>query len=213
MLVMVDNREDINVSEAMVKSLAAVIGKHLPHHGQLDDDIMEAQGFMLIFFSPTGVYDVWNAEKEEAKLDELCRVARHLVSVQTSLHPSVRIQVEMASKGVKTVKDFRSLDRLPDLMTIFAVLPEMLERSIEAGKDEIRRGGSVARTNWLAVSVIDECRDVWHIRTGDEAPKTLSPESPFDKFVRDVFDVIGMKGKPRSAMQAWNRVQNYDENT
>ncbi len=209
---MADRWEDIDVSDAMVQSLAAVIGEHLPHHGQLDSDIMEAEGFMLIFSSPTGYYDAWDAAKEESKLDDLKRATQDLVGIYKSLHPSVECQVHLASHYITSVKNFRSSDGLPDLLTIFAVLPEMVERCVEAGKDEIQRGESVGRTNWLAVSVIDNCRAVWLRRTGDEAPKGLNPASPFGKFVRDVFKVIGMKGDPRSAMDAWNRVQSKGEN-
>ena len=74
---MIDSWEDIEVSDAMVESIAAVIGEHIPHHGQLDDDMMEAEGFMLLFFSPTGHYDVWNAEREESKLEDLRRATRN----------------------------------------------------------------------------------------------------------------------------------------
>jgi hypothetical protein len=57
-----DRWEDIEVSDAMVASIAAVIGQHIPCNGQLDDDLMEAESFMLPFFSPTGHYDAWDAK-------------------------------------------------------------------------------------------------------------------------------------------------------
>ncbi len=222
---MVDNWGDIVIDKTTVKKLATVIRKHLPLDEQLPD-LFEAPEIIQTFYSEDGFHDVWDAEKEEVKLRELRKAARHLVSVERSLHPTIRDQMGLASKWVITAKDFRILERLPvtimgrlpldelpDLFTIFAVLPEMLERSIEAGKRVIRHGRPSGRTNWLAIDLIVSCRSIWRRRTGNEAPKSLNPASPFGKFAIDVFDVIGMKGRPRSAMDAWRNVQSYYEKT
>ena len=222
---MVDNWGDIVIDKTTVKKLATVIRKHLPLDEQLPDPF-EVPEIIQTFQSEDGFYDVWDAEREEAKLRELRKAARHLVSVERSLHPTVRDQIGLASKWVITAKDshirdrlpvsvlgYRSRDPLPDLFTIFAVLPEMLERSIKAGKRVIRHGRPLGRTNWLAIDLIVSCRSIWRQRKGNEAPKSLDPASPFGKFAKDVFDVIGMKGKPRSAMDAWRKVQSYYEKT
>ena len=93
-----DDWKDIDVSDDIVEALAAVIRRHVPHDGQFSDEF-EAGSIVLAFLSPTGFYDAWDADKEEAKLDNLIRTARHLVHIERSLHPSVRCQLEVGASN------------------------------------------------------------------------------------------------------------------
>ncbi len=195
-------------------------------YSQIQDDYTAATDIAGTIFSPTGAYDAWDAEKEEAKLDEMLRTTRNLIRIWHSLHPSISNKMEVASGNMSQKYSRDWSERLiklgfpylfstevPDLGMIFNVLPKMLERCIKVGKDEIRRGRPLGRRKWQAVTVIANCRDLWHQRTGDKAPKGLAPGIPFENFVRDIFKAMGIKEKPRSAMQSWQAVQSKDENT
>ncbi len=182
------------------------------YKGQYYDDEWVAEQILVSSLSHTGTFYFWNEEAEEAKLDDLLRTARKLLDTFNSLHLKIRCEVTNFSKEAETVENYNSGD-LPDL-TIITALPELIERSIKswrAAPSYFLRGGILTpgvfppgRTNWLGIYLILTCRAIWFQRTG-KAHKSLNPASRFGKFAQEVFDVVGIKEEPRSAMNAWRR--------
>jgi len=91
---------------------------------------------------------------------------------------------------------------------VLSDLHELLAPSIQATKSALVKGEHAGKTSWLPVLVIEVCRFAWLYCTGGASPpNSLNPASPFGRFVEDIFDATGVDGDPRSAMNAWLRVQ------
>ncbi len=80
-------------NEEILALIEQVIVRHIPHHGKLYDkdgelhdydgsiggDKYWANQIIINSLSPTGIFDSWNVEDEDAKLDDLLRTARKLL--------------------------------------------------------------------------------------------------------------------------------------
>lgn len=198
-----------------MEALAAVLSSRLPQ-GDTRDNEGDALMIATAAFSVTGGYDAYAAEKETAKLEQLERSLRTVATVITSLHPDVRCALAsgLPLDEVITLDDGgrkRAITRGAQfLLASLHDLPRQLAPGIANAKRRAKAGHPPGRTNWRAVSVIDECRALWKRRTG-YAPDSLNEASPFGFFVKEVFAVLGLDSNPRAAMDAWRRVQSNDE--
>lgn len=206
-------------------------GKIYNKYGELHDSDSDRDPFsdeawanqiMISSFSQTGMFASWNVEDEEAKLDDLLRTARKLSDIFYSVHFHIRCRMigfdvssgTLGHSGRRISLPALRVNRPDEIETeeeyfsrninIIEELPELIERRIKVGKDEIRKSNPPGRTDWLGVHLIMMCRLIWSQRTG-KAPKSLNPASRFGKFAKEVFDVVGIKEDPRSAMNAWRR--------
>ncbi|MCA3439244.1 MAG: hypothetical protein INF50_02710 [Rhodobacter sp.] len=62
------------------------------------------------------------------------------------------------------------------------------------------------RENVRAIFIVQEARSMWAEHVGTKAPaSSLNPESPFARFLGDLFRALGVGAEPRSAFQAWRK--------
>jgi hypothetical protein len=62
------------------------------------------------------------------------------------------------------------------------------------------------RENVRAIFIVQEARSMWAEHVGTKAPaSSLNSESPFARFLGDLFRALGVGAEPRSAFQAWRK--------
>ena len=218
----------------------ARLNKHLPPWGKHpitekwahnlgsspDNDDTMSQYLMAAFMGPTGYVEAWNHKKERDRLDEILRTVRKLVQLYKSLPDAVKekmdeVSEESAKRIYREVLRLRPglegyLEQYPDFGEVIYKLDndEHMQECVNAGYAEIMKGNRLGRRDWQAVCVVDSCRDIWHRRTGSEAPINVNPLSPFGRFVEDVFIGLGVTdSEPRSALLSWKGVHSKRENT
>ncbi|MEE8456358.1 MAG: hypothetical protein V3R90_16695, partial [Limibaculum sp.] len=228
------------MADSTIEEFIARLNKHLPPWGEHpitekwaynlnrspDNDDTMGRYIMAVFTEPTGYMDAWSHKKERDRLDEILKTVRKLVQLYKSLPESVMTKMEDVS-GESAERIYREVLGLhpiledymrpyPDLSEIFHMLgnDEFLQECANAGYAEIKGGNRLGRRDWQAVCVVDSCRDIWHRRTGSEAPINVNPISPFGRFVEDVFIGIGLTDTdPRSALLSWKAVHSKRKNT
>ncbi len=60
-------------------------------------------------------------------------------------------------------------------------------------------------TNHLEIRIAGGCREIWKLMTNKDAPKILNEAGRFGKFVLDIWKMLELEGKPRSAFQSWKK--------
>jgi hypothetical protein len=159
-------------------------------------------------------WPAWKHEDLGRQLDEIERALRVLSRVDDLPGPIIAELFNDAIFRSRGVEQRWGKISPSQAMKILPTLNDLLAPSLREAK-KLVRAGYQGKTNWEAANAINGCRLSWRRCTGDEAPggSDLDLASPFGEFVQDIFDALEIDGKPRSAMQAWNRVQSKDENT
>jgi len=162
-------------------------------------------------------WDAWKHDDVLKQLEEIERALRilsHVYELPQAIHDAISFDAFHRSKGIE--RDISKGEVSPsDASLILHCLYDELAPSIRAAKLAVRQGERKGRTNWEEVTAIDACRISWWRCTSEEAPggSDLNLASSFGEFVQDIFDAMEIDGKPRSAMDAWRRVQRKAENT
>ncbi len=159
-------------------------------------------------------WPAWKHEDLSKQLEEIERALRVLSRVSDLPGPIIAEWHQDTLLRSRGVEGSWSKITPSQAMTILPTLNDLLAPSLRKAK-KLVRSGDQGKTNWEVVNAIFGCRDAWRRCTGNEAPggSDLNLGSRFGKFVQNIFDVLKIDGKPRAAMQAWNRVQSKDENT
>ena len=197
------------------EQLAAVFRSHFGTETPLGDDKFEASWIDQVV--GWGWREAWNHDDELLKLETLERALSVLARFDLTdrIFDVLMLDASERSKGFEEDISPGHFEISPyhALMVMFE-LNTLLAPSIQAAKSAVPTGGHRSgKVKWGGVSAIDACRTSWWRCTGKEAPKSLNPASKFGKFVQDIFYAMEIDGNPRSAMDAWKRVQSKDENT
>ena len=195
--------------------LAAVFRTHFGSETPLGDARFEASWIDETF--GWGWRDAWNHDDELWKLETLEQALSVLARFDLTdrIYDVLMFDAWERSKGFEEDNSPGHFEISPyhALMVMFE-LNTLLAPSIRAAKSAVPAGRHRSgKIKWDAVAAIGACRTSWWRCTGKDAPVSLNPASPFGRFVKDIFDAMDIDGKPRSAMDAWRRVQSKDENT
>ena len=196
--------------------LAAVFRTHFGSETPLGDDKFEASWIDETI--SWGWKEAWNHDDELLKLETLERtllVLTRFGDLTDRIFDVLMVDAFCRSEGFKVNVSPGHFEISPYQALIAAFdLHGLLVPSIRAAKSAVPTGGHRSgKIKWDAVAAIDACRTSWWRCTGKEAPVSLNPASPFGRFVKDIFETMGIKGNPRSAMQSWRKVQSKDEDT
>ena len=193
--------------QALVDRVSDVLSEHLPNvvlaesrneFWQQARDTIEICGAA---FEETTSSGPWDATAEAAKVDKLRGLAQQFSETWASLHPQVL-------QAMKEAAAQRGANHTAQRVVFDAdALPERLGSALDAGLAAARQGSSTrADRDWQAVGVVDVARRIWHRRSGKSAPATLNPESPFARFLADLFFALKMDTcDPVTAMRAWQK--------
>lgn len=185
----------------LVRSLIALLHKHLPGDFTSNEDRSHARGFML--FASTE-WAAWNHGNELAQIERLRAALREAQKAWRQIHDSLRFGMyQDASRRSENIAAGPE-SPLTMLLTLEHIF-DRLEPSIRAGAAKVSRGKALGRTNWPAVQAAYGSRVVWHWRTGGRAPRAATAASPFGKFLGDILDLFEIDADPESAMNAWRR--------
>ncbi len=205
-----------------------VLDKHLPppKNPKHDNESASLQ-IVAAAHHPSGGFEVWDIEKQRArlrKLDDLLKRAQHEYS---QLHPTLSFKIlcdanarwddlsfhaeeeraALSKLGRGRIKNRPWVTTSPDIaIKALPKISDALRESFAVAWRAAKQGDPAGKRDWRAAGVCWVCCEVWEARTDRRQPqKRLNPATPLASFIRDIFEVLEIGRSPVSAFRAMIR--------
>ena len=184
-----------------VPKLEEVIERHLP-----GDNQMVWHGAISIFQAsetPDEFLGFIDKKAEEATLRELETKLEEAISAMDRLNKLTLVQLSKAA-----IERYGEPPR-PALQRVNRIMQD----GISDARIYLEEAGDKDRSKRRAAAVVGACRKVYGNRTGEAAPRYVRDHpqekpAPFTAFVRDVFQILGVRGNVSSALDCLRRLGN-----
>lgn len=168
-------------------------------------EVLDAEYVMMALWLPGGGLGAMNAPLEREKLQKVERLARELAKAWVNLHYETRTQMELFSYSIYEAKgEYAAFSSATPLsLELVSVVDRLVAIAKPLAEEVIDSAPIAGRRNLINVAIVQRLRNVWAERNGISAPESMTDAGPFAEFMIGAFEVLGLAGNPRAAVDSW----------